>query len=94
MADKNGHSWLIPPIYVKNTKIGKCLSQLGMEKRKNIKMFISIRYGIFLKKNLGGGGGTVEFKKKLSRVENKIFFKNLIQLCLWYKPSNMTKQSV
>ena len=31
--------------YGKNVKIEKCLSQLGMEKRKNRKMPISIRYG-------------------------------------------------
>ena len=31
--------------YEKNVKITKCLSQLGMEKRKNRKMSISIRYG-------------------------------------------------
>ena len=29
----------------KNVKITKCLSQLGMEKNKNCKMSISIRYG-------------------------------------------------
>ena len=31
--------------YEKNVKIAKCVSQLGMEKRKNCKMPISIRYG-------------------------------------------------
>ena len=31
--------------YGKNVKKSKCLSQLGMEKRKNHKMSISIRYG-------------------------------------------------
>ena len=29
----------------RKAKIAKCLSQLGMEKRKNRKMSISIRYG-------------------------------------------------
>ena len=34
-----------PNLVWKNARIGKCLSQLGMEKHKNRKMSISIRYG-------------------------------------------------
>ena len=34
-----------PNLVWKNARIGKCLSQLGMEKHKNRKMPVSIRYG-------------------------------------------------